>query len=174
MNTTADTVTSVDSYRFLDGITRRMIKTWVGLGHPAGIPWTPLTKPLSECNVAMVTSGGIALKTDRPFDQDIERQDPWWSDPTYRLLPRSTTSEDVEVYHLHINPDLPKRDLNCILPLERLAEMEQQGEIGQVAPTHYSFMGYTQRPQQLLDESVPAIADHLRQEQVDCIVLVPV
>ena len=61
----------IDSYRFLDGITRRMVKTWVSLGKPADIPWTAFTRPLSESTIAMISSGGFALKADQPFDQDF-------------------------------------------------------------------------------------------------------
>jgi D-proline reductase (dithiol) PrdB len=174
MMTTIKATMPIDSYRFLDGMSRRMVKTWVGLGKPDNIPWTPLTKPLRDCTVAMITSGGIALKTDQPFKQDIERADPWTSDPSFRIIPRDATGNDIKVYHLHINPDLPEEDLNTILPLQRLTELEAVGEVGRVAPSHYSYMGYTQRPQRLLGESVPAIVDHLRRERVDCVVLVPV
>jgi D-proline reductase (dithiol) PrdB len=82
---------SVDSFRFISGITRRMIKTWIGMEEPRPIPWTPLTKPLSECTVALLSSAGIALKTDTPFDQERERRNPWWGDPTYRRLPKDAS-----------------------------------------------------------------------------------
>jgi D-proline reductase (dithiol) PrdB len=174
MDTPSVTGKAVDSYRFLEGITKRMVKTWVGLEKPTGIPWTPLTKPLRDCTVAMITTGGIALRTDRPFDQDLERHDPWTSDPSYRVLPRSATGKDIKVYHLHINPAFAEQDLNCVLPLQQLAELEASGEIGRMAPSHYSYMGYTLRPQRLLEESVPAMVNQLHQEQVDCVVLVPI
>ena len=174
MTASLDATKPVDSYRFLDGMTKRMVKSWVGLGTPADIPWTPLAKPLSDCTVAMVSSGGVALKSDRPFDLDIERRDPWFSDPCYRVIPRETVAEDIKVYHLHINAAFAEQDLNCILPLQRLAELQASGVIGRVAPSHYSYMGYTLRPQRLLDESVPAMISRLKQENVDAVVLVPV
>ncbi len=164
----------VDSYRFLDGMTKRMVKTWVSLDSPGDIPWTPLRKPLNECTVALITSGGIALKTDRPFDEDIERRDPWFSDPSYRVIPRETVSQDIKCYHLHFNPEVCERDLGCIFPLRQLVELEKCREIGRAAASHYSYMGYTLRPQRLLDESIPAIIRQLRQENVDVVVLVPV
>jgi hypothetical protein len=64
----------VDSYRFISGITQRLVKSWIKLEAPRDIPWTPLPKGLSDCTVALISSGGIALKTDRPFDQEGERQ----------------------------------------------------------------------------------------------------
>jgi hypothetical protein len=164
----------VNSYRFLDGIPRRMMKHWATLGAPRQIPWSLLAKPMSQCTVSIVSSAAVALKTDQPFDQEIERQDPWSSDPSYRVLPRATTTGDVGVYHLHINTSFARQDLNCVMPLERLNQLEALGEIGQSAPSHYSYVGYTVRPDALLRHAVPGIIGQLRQEQVDAVVLVPV
>jgi hypothetical protein len=60
------------------------------------------------------------------------------------------------------------------MPLERLRQLEAQGEIARSAPSHYSYMGYTLRPEALLRRSVPGIISQLRQEHVDALVLVPV
>ena len=165
---------TVDSYRFLSGITRRMVETWIKLEPPRPIPWTPLAKPLAECTVALFSTGGIALKSDRPFDQEGERRDPWRGDPSYRVIPKTASAEDIEVYHLHINPEFARRDLNCILPLERLSELEANGEIGRVAPSHYSIMGYLPKADEMLRESIPPIVETLRAEGVDAALLVPV
>ena len=51
------TTKTVDSYRFLSGITKRMVKSWVKRETPQSIPWTPLVKPLSDCTVALISSG---------------------------------------------------------------------------------------------------------------------
>ncbi len=164
----------VDSHRFLDRITSNLVKNWIGLETPREVPWTPLSKPLAECTVAMISSGGIALKTDQSFDQEGERRNPWWGDPSYRVLPRTATERDVEIYHLHINPKFAKQDLDCVLPLRRLSELEEGKEIGRSAPHHYSYMGYILEPKVLLEESVPAVIDRLRGDDVDVVVLVPV
>jgi D-proline reductase (dithiol) PrdB len=164
----------VDSYRYLDFITRQMVKAWIGLEKPTAIPWTPLTKPLADCTVALISTAGIALKTDQPFNQQGERDNPWWGDPSYRLLPRTTTAQDVGIYHQHIDPRFGLQDLNCMLPLQRLLELESAGEIGASAPHHYSFMGYILQPEVLLIESVPAMIRQMRDERVDVVLLAPV
>lgn len=165
---------TVNSYRFLDGVTGRMMKHWAGLSAPGQIPWTPLAKPISRCTISLVSSAAVALKSDRPFDQQIEKQDPWSSDPSYRVLPRTTTTSDVCLYHLHINTAFAQEDLNCVMPIERLNQLEAQGQIAHSALSHYSYVGYTLRPDALLRHAVPAIIAQLRQEQVDAVVLVPV
>jgi len=163
----------VDSFCYIDGITKRIIKSWIDLEPEREIPWTPLDKPLSECTIALISSGGIALKTDTPFDQEGERQNPWWGDPTYRVIPKTATAEDIKLYHLHVDPAFAEQDINCLLPLQRLAELEAAGEIGRVADSHYSFMGYNLQPEQLLEESTPAIIRGLQDEALDVVVLIP-
>ncbi len=164
----------VDSYRFLEGIAKRAMKHWALLGPPQEIPWTPLAKPLRQCTVSLLSSAAVALKTDLPFDQGIERRDPWFSDPSYRVLPRSATTQDVRTYHLHINPSFAEQDLNCVMPIERLNDLAARGEVGRSALSHYSYMGYTTRPEPVLQHSVHGIIRHLHEEQVDAVVLVPV
>ena len=163
----------VDSYRYIGGVTRRMVQTWIKLEPEREIPWQPLTKPLSDCTVALLSSGGIALKTDEPFDQAGECENPWWGDPSYRKIPRTTQTEDIRVWHQHIDPTLGESDINCLLPIERLNELERLGKIGRSADTHYSTMGYVLNPTELLEQSVPDIINSLAADAVDLVVLVP-
>ena len=123
--------------------------------------------------MALFTSGGIAMKDDEPFDQEGERRNPWWGDPSYRVIPRTATEKDVEIYHLHINHKYASRDLNCQLPLRQLEAMEQTGEVGRAADSHYSIMGYLLQPEVMLQESIPAIVQRLGDERVDVVALVP-
>lgn len=163
----------VDSYRFLDGISKRLIRSWIKLEAPREVPWTPLSKPLSDSTVSLISTGGIALNTDRPFDQEGERKNPWWGDPSYRIIPRGARTKDIRVYHLHIDPSLAEKDVNCLLPIERLEELVEMRKVGRAAPSHYSFMGYILEPRELLDKSIPAIIERLRQDGVDVVVLIP-
>jgi hypothetical protein len=164
---------TVDSYRFIRGFTKRIVKNWIKMETPRPIPWTPLSKPLPDACVALISSGGIALKTDEPFDQEGERRNPWWGDPSHRIIPRTATGDDLRLYHLHVAPEPFEEDANCLLPLDRLWEMEAEGEIGRLAPSHYSFMGYILEPEELLEGTVPAIVRQLQAEEVDLVLLVP-
>ena len=172
--TSPPSVAEIDRNLYLDFLTRKVMKGWMEREvTPRDIPWTPLAKPLSECRVALVTSAGVALKTDPPFDQEGERRNPWWGDPSYRLIPRQTRTEDARLCHLHIDTSFGEQDLNTVLPLERLAELEAAGEIGSIAATHYSFMGYLLRPEEFLRRSVPAMIERMHAEGVDVVLLAP-
>jgi D-proline reductase (dithiol) PrdB len=165
----------IDHNLYLDFISRKVMRGW--MEHevpPHDIPWTPLRKRLSACTVAFVSSAGVALRSQPPFDQPGERRNPWWGDPGYRLIPRGTRTCDVHLYHLHIDTSFGEQDLNCVLPLERLDELEMAGEIGRSASMHYSFMGYLLRPEEFLRTSLPAIIEHMHAENVDLALLAPV
>lgn len=174
MRSIEDPVGGFDSLQFLDGASRRVIKSWIEREERNPIPWTPLRKPLRQSRIALISSAGVALRADRPFDEEGERRNPWWSDPSYRVIPRGARTEDIRLHHLHIERSYGESDLDCVMPLTRLEELAEAGEIGQVAPSHYSFMGYLLRPAEFLRTSVPAIIERLKAEAVDAVLLVPV
>jgi D-proline reductase (dithiol) PrdB len=164
---------SIDSYRFLDFATRQVMKAWASRQQADDIPFTPLAKPLSECTVALVSTAAVARNDDRPFDQEGERRNPWWGDPSFRVIPLGTTESDVRLYHMHIDPRFGQADLDVVLPMRRLTELAQEGFIRQPAASHYSIMGYILEPDVLLGETTPAIAERMRADGVDAAVLVP-
>ena len=164
---------SIDSYRFLDFASRQVMKAWAARQEPGVIPFTPLTKPLRECAIALVSTAGVACNGDEPFDQERERRDPWWGDPGFRVIPLGTTERDVRVCHLHIDPRFAEADLDVVLPMRRLTELANEGIVGRPAPRHYSIMGYILEPTVLVEETAPAIAERMRLDGVDAAALVP-
>jgi D-proline reductase (dithiol) PrdB len=163
----------INSYRFLDFATRQVMKAWAGRLEPGVIPFTAFAKRLRECTVALITTAGVARNDDRPFDQEGERRNPWWGDPSFRAIPFGTTEKDVRLYHLHIDTRVGEADLDVVLPMRRLAELAGEGVVGRPAPTHYSLMGYILDPRELLEQTVPAIAERMRAEHVDAVALAP-
>ena len=73
------------------------------VGTPPAIPWTPLKRPLAEATVALVTTGGVHLCTDKPFVLK--------SDATFRAIPRTATSADLCITHEHYDRRDAARDL---------------------------------------------------------------
>src|SRR6266853_5398463 len=112
---------AIDSYRFVDFATRQVMKAWAARQEPGVIPFEPLARPLREGTVALLSTAGIARNDDLPFDQEGERRNPWWGDPSYRAIPLGTTEKDIKLYHLHIDPRFGEADLDVVLPM-RLVE----------------------------------------------------
>ena len=113
----------VDGFRFLPPGLKAWVQTFIPDEEFKGpIPWTPISKPLNKTIIALVTSAGISLKSDPPFDMEREKKEPPWGDRSFRIILRGTTEKEIEVNHLHINTTYSKQDINVILPLTRMAE----------------------------------------------------
>jgi len=164
---------TIDSYRFLDFASRQIMKAWAARETRKEIPFTPLAKPLRECTVALVSTAGVARNDDLPFDQEGERRNPWWGDPSFRIIPLGTTEKDVKLYHMHIDTRFGESDLDVVLPMRRLTELACEGVIRRPAPTHYSVMGYILDPTELVEKTAPAIAAQMHHESVDAAALFP-
>jgi D-proline reductase (dithiol) PrdB len=113
------------------------------------------------------------MKTDAPFDVEREKREPFWGDPTCREIPRNATEADITVNHLHINTDYIKKDMNVMLPLRRFAEFEEEGIIGELAPTCYSYYGFQHDPTELLHKAMPMVVSRMKKEGVDAVFLTP-
>lgn len=164
----------VDGFRFMPP----SLSAWISKDipdHPYSgkIAWTPLDKPIKETTFTLITTAGISMKSDPPFDLEREKREPAWGDPSYRKIPRTATESDIEVSHLHVNTGYIKQDINVMLPLARFAEFEKEGVIGQLAPTCYSYYGFQMDATALLAESMPQVADQMRQEHVEAVLLTP-
>jgi D-proline reductase (dithiol) PrdB len=127
-------------------------------------PWTPLAKPIRDCRVAVVSSGGFYLPSQPPFEDN---------DLSYRLIPTDTKLADLRVYHHGYRDDDADRDANCVFPLDRLREFAQAGVIGALADVAVTFvMTYLARRD--VNERGPAIAADLARHGVDAALCVPV
>lgn len=164
----------VDGFRFMPPALSAWIKKEIPEAEFAGpIPWVPLNKPLSELRFALMTSAGISMKSDSPFDMERERREPAWGDPTFRAVRRDALENDVDVNHLHVNTDYIKDDLNVIFPLAHFRRFEKEHIIGSLAPTSYSFYGYQPDPTDLIERFMPLVAESMREEGVDAVFLTP-
>ena len=164
---------SIDSYRFLDFGSRQVMKAWAAREQADMIPFTPLQKPLRDCTVTLISTAGIARNEDRPFDQEGELRNPWWGDPSYRVIPLGTTEHEIRLYHMHIDPRFGEADLDVVLPMRRLTELADAGVVGRAARRHYSLMGFILDPTVLIQQTAPALVTQMRAERVDAAALVP-
>jgi D-proline reductase (dithiol) PrdB len=168
---------AIDSYKWLPGSLANYYKA-LPLQKADPMPWTPLAKPIEECRFSLVTTAGLYVKgKQQSFDLDGERKNPFWGDPTYRAIPRDVKQEEIGVAHHHINTADLEADVNIALPVHRFLELESAGEIGSLAPTHYSFMGYQGYPpnsREWENRYGPEVAARMKEEGVDAVLLTPV
>lgn len=164
----------VDGFRFVPPALRAWLSQEIPTGPFAGyIPWTELQKPAKELTFSLMTSAGINIKGDPPFDMEREKREPMWGDPTCREIPKYITETDIDVNHLHINTSYIKQDINVMLPVERFKEFEEEGVIGRLAPSCYSYYGFQLDASELLDKAMPKVAAKMSEEGVEAVLLTP-
>lgn len=133
-------------------------------------PWTPLKKPLAECRVALVTTGGVHLKRQPPFDMKNPN-----GDPTFREVPDNVPRDEITITHNYYDHRSADRDINVVFPLDRLADLAAEGRIAGPAPLHLGFMGHIDGPlvERLIEEVAPEAARRLMAAGADCVLLTP-
>lgn len=138
--------------------------------HTENIPWTPFDKELKDCKIALVTTAGVHLKTQKHFDM----KDPN-GDPTYREIPLDASKQDLMITHDYYDHKDADKDINIVFPIDRLKEMRDRGEVGGVNEINFGFMGHIQGGHiyTLINETAPQVAVKLKEMQVDAVLLTP-
>ena len=139
---------------------------WVVCETPSRI--NPLTRPVEECCVALVTTAGVHRASDPAFDIRSKT-----GDASYREIPNDVSFDDLRLSHVSYNTRRVSQDINCIFPLERLRELETKGVIGPLNHRHFSFMGYIPIAEPLIKETGPEVAEKLKTDRVDLVLLAP-
>ncbi len=133
-------------------------------------PWTRLAKPVRECRIGLVTTGGVHLKEQHPFDMDNPD-----GDPTFREIPAGAARDTLMITHDYYDHRGADEDLNVVFPHERLAKLAEEGVIGGVSSAHLSFMGHIDGEllERLIEETAPAAARRLLEAGAEGVLLAP-
>ncbi len=127
------------------------------------IPYTPRRLELATAKVALVTTAGVHLRSQEPYDLD--------GDNTWRELPGDVAAGDLMVTHGHYDHRHADADINCVFPIDRLREFAAEGIIGGVARRHLGFMGFSQQLRDLYERVAPEMAKILERSDADAVVL---
>jgi len=121
--------------------------------------------PLNQRRVAIITTAGLHVRSDRPFD-------PGAAD--YRIIPGDTPASELVMSHTSVNFDRSgfQEDVNVVLPLTRLHELHAEKVVGSVSDFHYAFMGAA--PIRALEAKAQELAGLLKKDKVDAVLLTPV
>jgi D-proline reductase (dithiol) PrdB len=130
-----------------------------------GDPWVE-GPPLAERRIAIVTTAGLQLRDDAPFN---------FHSAEYRVIPGAVEGKDLVMSHTSVNFDRSgfQSDTNVVFPIDRLRELAAEGKIGSVANYHYAFNGAYMEPA-AYEEKARAVAALLKGDAVDAVLLVPV
>jgi D-proline reductase (dithiol) PrdB len=138
---------------------------WVdNAGEPP--PWTPLAKPLGDCRLALVASGGIYAAGQVAFH--------WRDDTTVREIPTTVRSEDLRATHFAYDLTDARRDPNVVFPIDTLRGLVAEGRIGELTANAYTFMGGIYSSRRVTEELAPRLTERLLADRADAALLVPV
>lgn len=125
--------------------------------------WAEVKKPLSEMVIALVTAAGVHLKSQERFNLS--------GDTSYRVIGGSENTEDMMVSHGGYDNSDVNKDINSMFPIDRLRELKEEGYIKEVAMSHIGFMGGGGDVDAFKQRTGPEIADILKKENVDGVVI---
>lgn|SRR5574341_678586 len=132
---------------------------------PSKPGWCPIIKPVNESRIALLSSAALRLANQKPF---IPRED-----LSYRRVPSDPSAGAVIIDHHSGIGRVPKQDPEIVFPRTALANLQKRAVVGALAPFHFSFMGGLRQHKEIENELAPAIANDLKQAQVDLALLVP-
>ena len=117
-----------------------------------------------------MTTGGVHLALQKPFNM----KDPA-GDPTFREIPSDARTADLRITHNYYDHADADKDVNIVFPIERVRELKQSNEIGDVNYRHFSFMGHILQHhiKTLMNETAPRVAAALKSDNVDIVILTP-
>ena len=132
-------------------------------------PFVPVKKPLEESRISLVASSGIFRDDQEPFEPDG-----WPVDEVgIRLIPKDTDGKRLKLYYNYYDHRDAVKDINCVYPVDRLQEFEEEGFIGELAPTLISLgMGRTYRRSLIYKNLVPKVTEILHDQGVDGVIVV--
>lgn len=147
---------------------------YAGLGYPPydwvhiseSPPFCPVSKPLGDCRVGLIASGGIYRRGQIAFH--------FKDDLSFREIDTATPAAELRATHFAYDLTDARRDPNVVFPAQTLKRLAQVGQIGELAKTAYTFMGGIYSARKVRDVLAPALADRLVRDEVDVAILVPV
>ena len=137
---------------------------WVHSDSPPA--FTPLQKPLEECKVGLIASGGIYRHGQIAFH--------FKDDFSYREIASDTPLDELRATHFAYDLTDARRDPNVVFPLDTLRRCRAEGLIGGLAERAYTFMGGIYSSRKVRDILAPALAERVQKDEVDVVILVPV
>lgn len=134
------------------------------------IPWTLLSKPLHRCRFALITTGGVHLKSDTSFNMEDKT-----GDASFRKIPWDTKQDDLMITHDYYDHRDADRDVNIVFPIDIARKCQSEGVLGESVACHLSFMGHiTEKNLEILiEKTAREAADFLKSQGAEIALLVP-
>lgn len=136
-----------------------------------GDPFTRPSKPAKELRFALITTGGYSIEGPQdPFNPGPSFGD---SPAGVRVIPLDVDRSKLRIDHFGYDHRFAEEDINVNLPLDRLTELAELGEIGSIAENTHVVMGLQPNVGPLLNQLIPELVETLLADDVNAVLLVP-
>ncbi len=129
-------------------------------------PFVPLNRPLAECRVGLVGSGGIYRAGQVAFHHR--------DDVSFRVIDTGASVTRLRTSHFAYDQTDARADPNVVFPVDTLNALVDEGVIGELSPRAYAFMGGIYSARKVRRLLAPEISRRLTADEVDLALLVPV
>ena len=149
-------------------------KLYDGLGYdryrwaerPEPPAWAAIGKPLSECRVGVIASGGIYEVGQVAFHHR--------DDTSIRIIGSDVATADLRASHFAYDLTDARADANCVFPVDTLRTLAADGIIGGISDESYTFMGGIYSIRKLEEITAPTLVELVLGQAPDIVLLVPV
>ncbi len=126
------------------------------------VPFTPFHGKLEDLSICIVSTAAVRTRDDAPFDTE--------GDTSWRVIPGEADAKDLRYDDAHYDHACVDRDINCIVPIDRLRELATERRIGGLAERHFS-LGFSQALRELRERTIPELAREVDRVRPDAVLL---
>ena len=182
---TGDLIDDGDPTAIVESIVRAQSAAYAGPGNFEydDKPFTPLSKPVSESKIALLTTTGHFVEGEDPNPFGIENltqeqaakmtAEFGRANPELSEIPTTTPRELTRVRHGGYDIRATAADRNVSLPIDRLNEFAKDGIIGEFVSPAFSFVGLASQLR-LKKQRAPEWAEQVKAAGADAAVLIPI
>jgi D-proline reductase (dithiol) PrdB len=152
--------------RITDNYAKLGYKPYQWMSNPDSPPWTPMRKPLSQCKLGLVASGGLYVSGQVAFH--------FKDDTSFRAILTTVNTSDLRTAHFAYDQTDARKDPNVVFPIDTLRRLVKEGIVGSLAENFYTFMGGVYSSRRVADDLAPRLVERLVADEVDVALLVPV
>lgn len=131
-------------------------------------PFTAARRALPMLNLGLVSSAGAYIDGTDPFD--IGSAD---GDASFKEIPIEVDADDIRFAARGYDPTAVRSDINSQIPIDRLLGYQENGVIGKLNSTWWSFNGFIPNATLVAEQTAPKITERVVKQEVQAVLIIP-
>jgi D-proline reductase (dithiol) PrdB len=131
-------------------------------------PFTTVKRSLPMLNLGLISSAGAYIDGTEGFETGSKD-----GDQSYREIPVEVDAVDLRYAAKGYDPAAVNEDRNCLIPVDRLLEYQENAVIGGINSVWWSVSSYIPNAQLVAGDLGPRLAERLHRYDVKAALLIP-